>query len=485
MRRRAPIFQAVDDQLFASGLQPDRHELKRLLWEHARNVVFWNGAIKRKIPAALAAQGGAERVAGISQQSLSDGTRLAWFTSGAAIYSWAYDAPTLVDPAFPGYITDTTATERATMVDFTHYGDWTIINNSKGKPKINKPGVGYSEFAEPPADVVRFLKRMNFLMAIGYGPRGTQVGWSDADKIDVWGASASNLAGSITIDEFNTPIRAGAVLGDAVAVYSEDQMALVRYIGAPFVFSQRTTLDGIGCVGKYAVATDTRQNVGVSRAGCWWTDGNSSRFIDEGYLSDYLQDNVNWDQAAKIVVGRNDYTGCFEFHFPMLGSHNVSEAWSWDPRNGAWSPTPAYTCMDERRIFQHVLYGDLVGKLLFGDFNEDGVAPLALRTRPLMMTGAAESAHIVSRVDEYDLLLHAAEGIEVRIGCCGEPNGVWRWAPWQTAAAGNRIMTVPLQEDNTPLPENPYWKLEFRSTITDWALNLQGFVLYGISTGTK
>lgn len=480
-RRRTPTFQALDDQLISSGLQPDRHQLKALLWESAANVSFWNGTIRRKVPAALAftGQNPPLRIAGVGQQSVTDGARRLWYGQGTKAGFWTFGAPVLVGDVSATYIDDSTATQRATMYDFTPYGDWMLVNNGIDR-KISKDGVAFEDFApgEAPNQVVKFLKFMSFIMALGYGARGTHVGWSDANNVELWTAATTNTAGGLGIDEFDTPIRAGARLGDSLAVYSEDQMALVRYTGLPFVFGQKTVIDGIGAVGKAAVASDLKMNAGVGRAGIWATDGVTSKYIDEGFLSNYLQDNVTWTQAAKISAVRNDQTGCFEFHFPMHGSQDVNEAWSWDPRTGGWSPCPAHAVGDERRLFDHIVYGGNDGTVLLGDFDRTADAPLSLVTKPLVMQ-TAESPHVVTRVDELDLLLKSASGVEWRVGSAEEPNGTWEWSEFQEALAGAKIYEVP------ELPEQPFWKVELRSAEgqADWNIDLQGFQLYGLPTG--
>lgn len=493
-RRRTPIFSAIDGRSISSGLQPDRHSLLKVLWESAANVVFWNGTVRRKIPPSTAFDMAiAAPVRGLGQLFDTSGSRWLWSAASSKIMRWRFGGPEVIDAAFGTYVADATATERPTLYDFTPYGNWMLVNSGQDgeTAKIFKPGTPntFNAFApgEAPVGVVQWLKSLSFLIAVGYGPRGTQVGWSDANNVEVFTALSTNTAGSISIDEFNTPIRAGSRLADAISVFSEDQMALVRYIGAPYVFGQKTVLDGIGCVGKAAVASDTRVNVGMSRAGAWWTDGNSSKYIDEGFISNYFQENITWAQAAKIVVGRNDFTGCFEFHIPVRGSLSLNEAWSWDPRNGGWSPIAGQSAFDERRLFEHVIYGGNAGVIRLGDFNTAGVGALTLETKPIVMS-TAESPHVVTRVDEVDLLLHAASNVEWRLGCADEPNGPWTWSDWLEAVAGAPVGEVTLNsDDGQPLPETPYWKLALRSVpgADDWTLDLQGFLFYGAQTGAR
>jgi hypothetical protein len=487
MRRKTPCFVATEDVLVASGLQPDRHGLKQALWEHAANVYFAQGKVRRKKPAATAYSGVADPVRGIGQQHADDGGRWLWSGMNKHIYRWEFGAPELIDAAYGTYRDDQAGSLQPTIYDFTAYGNWMIVNDGVA-PFIHKPGTGtpWAAWAgEVPQAALRYMKVMNFMLAIGYGTRGTRVGWSDADGIDVWTAAEENLAGSFSIDEFDAPIRAGERLGSYIACYSENQMGLVSYVGRPFVFGQKLSLDGIGAIGKAAVATDLRQNVGVGRNGCWWTDGNSYDYIDQGFLHDYLQDEVNWDQGGKIVCCRNEATGCFEFHFPMRESNDINEAWSWDSKSKGWSPTTPASFKAQRRLFNFPIVGTNGGAVQWDDYsNAVGGYPLELRTKPIMLQaedGTNLGTHIVSHVDELELLLTEATAIEVRVGCGDDVNGDWEWTEWLECEVGNRIVEL------TRLPENPLWKVEFRSRpgVDDWRFNLQGLLLYGPQTGTK
>jgi hypothetical protein len=265
------------------------------------------------------------------------------------------------------------------------------------------------------------MKKLSFMMALGYGSRGTRVGWSDSSSIEVWTPTDSNNASSLSIDDFDTPIRTGASLGQSISVFAEDQMALVNYIGAPFYFGQRVVLDGIGAVGPCAVASDGSNNVGVGQGGIWWTDSNTYRYIDEGALHDYLQENVNWSQKSKIQAVRNDFTGCYEFFLPMGLAVDVTEGWSFDPRTGGWSKLPSLSMKVERRLFGRPVIGTNDGKV---------------------------------QLDSFDATVAAA------------------------------LETLSKTTPVPAIPSGVYWKLEFRSTADNWDLDLQGFMLFGKTEGT-
>lgn len=489
MQRRVPSFVATDYNLVSSGVQPDRHNLQKLLWEHALNCTFAAGKVKRKLPSAQMFLGTAGPVRGISQQFSQVGGRWVWAGIANNVYRWQFGAPELLISPFPNYQADQTVNTRPSIYDFTHYGDWTIINNGRGQAKIHKPPAAPVDFVGDgfvPTDVLRFMKRQSHVLALGFGARGTGVAWSHSDQIETWEALATNLAGSLSIDEFDTPMRAASKLGDAITCYSEDQMALVRSIGLPFVFGQKVALDGCGAIGKAAVTTDWRLNYGVGRAGIWRTDGASFNYIDEGFLHDYLQEEVNWDQGGKIVAARNDYTGCIEFFLPMRGSLTINEGWSYDPRSGGWSPIPFVSFKDERRLFSGTISGNHAGIVLLDDNDPALAGPLELRTIPLQLTEKGteqQTTNIVTRVDEITILLKKAENVEFRVGVNilneDAPDLDYEWTPWMAALPSLKNYQLP------NLPEGVFHKLEFRSTAQDWDLDLQGFMLYGVPVGSK
>jgi hypothetical protein len=481
MLRRTPIFVAVDPAEVSSGLQPDKHPLHVTLWETAENVTFFSGRVKRRVPPALLLDVGADPIRGLSQQQATNGVRWLWAASGGKVQRWFNGAAeTMI--ASGTWRRDETATAPATFWDFTHYGDWTIINNGQGQAQIHKPPAVLAAFGDSPSDVALFMKKLSFMMALGYGARGTRVGWSDSSSIEVWTPTDSNNASSISIDDFDTPIRAAAPLGQSIAVFAEDQMALVNYIGAPFYFGQRVVLDGIGAVGPCAVASDGSNNVGVGQGGIWWTDSNTYRYIDEGALHDYLQNNVNWAQKSKIQALRNDYTGCYEFFFPMGVSVDVTEGWSFDPRTGGWSKLPALSMKVERRLFGRPVLGTNDGKVQLDNYNAALPGPLALETRPLLMqiqtSNGLADAHTDSRVDEVLLLIKAATGVEFRLKSAERIGDAYEVSDWLPVDPTSRTTPMPA------MPSGVYWKLEFRSTVDNWDLDLQGFMLYGVVEGT-
>lgn len=483
MLRRTPIFTALEPPVLASGLQEDLHLLQKVLWNEAENVSFYQGRIKRRKPDTLVFTAGSAPIRGITQLRDSNGVRWIWTGSGGEVVRWYSGSPETI-------VTGATWTEdegvlyNASFWDLIPYGDWCIISNGRGNVQYYDPsGPTLATLGDAPTDVVALGKKLDFLLAIGYGAAKNRVGWSDSGDILTWTAAADNLAGSLTIDEFDTPIRSAARLGESISLYAEDQLALFNYVGSPYYFGYKFKLDGIGACGRAAVASDGKNNLGVGRNGIWWTDGVTHRYLDEGYLRDYLQENVNWDQQSKIVCCRNDITGCFEFCFPLVGSDDPNEAWAVDPRTGAFHQVPVFSSKDERRLFDTPLTGSLDGKIYY-----DGAATagnsLTLKTKPLLAILQSESGltdvHNNVHVDEVDLFLKSASNVQFRVGSCQTHEGTFTYTDWIDLITSDTTYKMP-----RGLPSGVYHKLEFQSTSTTWDIDLQGIQLFANLEGTK
>lgn len=486
--RRAPLFVAGDPSLISAGLAPDRHAIMQPLWESCANVRFYQGKVRRLVPQALINANGAATLKGrgLDQVQQSNGTRWlfsAWHNDAAPgnlpVYRWYGPAATLTH-TFTGGAKDDTGTTFATAVDFQAWGNWELMNSGVGAIKRFALDTSVLDsLPNAPTDVVCILKKQNQLLAIGTGLTKRGVAWSDADDITLWAAAADNLAGSLTIEELATPIRAGCRLGQNIAVYTEDQMGLVYWVGQPFIFGQKVALDGIGATGKRAVCADGRLNYGMSRNGAWQTDGNEFRYIDFGILSDYFQNNVNWAQSSKIVVARNDVTRCIEYHFPAGSSLENNEAWSFEPSTGNWAPVTAFQAFQERILFSKPIAA-ASGETYRLDDNPATVGALSLITKPLLIdTPEYPGLHIDTRVDEIELAIKAASNVQFRYGTATDIDGPWQWTPQQALSPDLRTYRQPA------LPTGTFHKLEFSNTATNWDFDLQGFAFYGQVEGIK
>jgi hypothetical protein len=485
MNRRDPLILIADPESVSSGLWPDRHNAQTPLWEVANNVQFAGGKAQRRVPNSLipTVTGEVLPVTGIGQMQASNGVRWAWFAQGNKIYRWYGPAAELVG-TLPVYNANQTSVADPTLIDFTVWGNWMVVNSAENGARIFKPG-GPNTFnvlgGGAPQDAVQYLKKRNQLFAVGHGVNRRLVSFSDADAIETWGALPDNLAGELPLEELNSPIKAACHFGTSIAVFGENQLFEVKWIGQPFYYGQNKLLDGIGAIGKFAVCSDGRVLYGFSRNGMWKSDGLNYSYIDEVVVRDYFQNNINWDQSAKIVVRKNDVTGCIEVSFPTGESLTNNEAWAYDPRYGGWSPVPPFSAMENRALFSRPLVGQPDGKFELMMDNPAIAGPLLLETKALPVQRDNNALHLNAIVDEVEIFARVASKVQFQYGCAERPDGPWNWQNPIELVTDQVTYKLHTRISGT------YHKLRFSSFtgVANWDMDLQGFALFGALDGYK
>lgn len=501
MERRTPIFTALDPQMLSSGLAPDLHSTMTPLWVCGTGVEFVDGKVKHRKSRLKLLGIDTAPVRGLGAQTLSNGETALWVVHGTALYRWDQFSLRLVKN-YPAGVAS------KPYFAFLPYGDFLFVNRGFGVIDFWN-GNSFGVIPEMPENCGRLIKHLSFLLALGVGSKGTGVSWSDANDISQWTPTRTNTAGAVYIDEFQSGIIGGTQLGPVIAVYSDNQMAIVSFIGSPFYFGQKVLLTGIGLVGPEALVAAGNLNYGISRQGIWMTDGNDYKYIDQGRLNTYLQDNVNWSAATRCIAVRNDILRTVEFYFPMGTSVELTEGWSYDPRTQAFTELPPIAFYDESLALALPVVADHSGAVLLESGQNFSTADLLLCSKPLLMQVQSQSGltdvHFVSKVDGIELFLHDVQNCRMRIGSSMEYNGTINWSPYIELSADKSTYDVPAGQ-----PDGVYWFLEFSNDspgvavvedgevvleagedvvavdlASSWKFNLQGFLLYGTIHGGK
>lgn len=500
--QRVPLFTALEPNLVASGLTPDQHELLTPLWVDASSLQFVDGKVRRRRNNQRITRVDSGAIVGLSQQFLSNGDKVYWIVGGRDLWRWdKFSIENQAELATLGQVSP--------YADITHYGDWTFINTGVGQPLFHQGASGLQAMPELPSDFATMTKFLNYVMCIGTGSKKNGVTWHNSRDIFDWTPATTNDAGTLYVDQMNSPLKAAISYGQRLLIFAETQVAEVSYIGSPFYFGQRLLFDQIGVCGKKAVTTDGAAVYGMSRDGAFAMTLQEYRFIDEERIQTYFQENVNWGVQEQIIVARNDTQRTIDFLLPMHGSAVVNEGWSFDPTSGSWSPIDPVRFQDSRQVDQYTVAGESNGDVVWLEAGVGGDEPLVLETRPLLLQGRTMSGvtenHLDVLVQEVDLLLKSVENVQMAIGSTNDLNAGFTWTDWIDLVEGQVTYLVP-----EGLPSGAYWKLKFQSilqetnvtsggelvtattvpvTVSDpdfyWNFNLQGFMLYGELEGTR
>ena len=199
------------------------------------------------------------------------------------------------------------------------------------------------------------------ILAINYSRTNTEhpydVAWCSEDDPDTWVASSSNSAGSLTLREASSPLRCIVPLGENKAIYTDDQMFILSYLGSPFYFGYQTAMtSGVGAVSAKAVVSVDRLNYGLSRRGFFETDGNSVKRIgDVEGINKYVSENVAESEYPAVVAYHNKKHNEVVWSLPLGGTTPNTEI-SYNYSTGVFSKRTANTTAAvESGVYPHVI----------------------------------------------------------------------------------------------------------------------------------
>ena len=234
------------------------------------------------------------------------------------------------------------------------------------------------------------------------------VAWCDEDDPDQWDPFASgSAAGSLTLREASSPLKCIVPLGENKAIYTDDQMFILSYLGSPFYFGYQTAMtSGVGAVSSKSVVSVDRLNYGLSRRGFFETDGNSVKRIgDAEGINRYVLANVSEGEYSKVIAYHNKEHNEVIWSLPLEANVNNIEI-SYNYSTGVFSKkTAATTAAAESGVFHHPITADGTSRIHF----EDGSSSPHVTT-------ATTKAHDLE--DPYAI----KEITSIRVGKVGEGN---------------------------------------------------------------
>jgi len=144
--------------------------------------------------------------------------------------------------------------------------------------------------------------------------------WSDQESIDAstsYTPSATNTAGTQRLAD-GTRIM-GAIRGrDAIYVWTDTALFIMRFVGAPFVFQFQQVGTGCGLIGAHAA-------VEVDGSAYWMSENGFFRYTGKleslpCLVEDYVYDDINTVPRNHICAGLNNLFGEVTWFYPGSGA---------------------------------------------------------------------------------------------------------------------------------------------------------------------
>lgn len=298
--------------------------------------------------------------------------------------------------------------------------------------------------------------------------------WCDADDPYTWLTAPNNLAGALTIRELESPIRAAVSLGSRIAVYGDDQMFLVNYLGNELVFGYQPAINGVGAVSKKAVVAVGPRNFGLSRQGFFATDGAGFQYIDQP-IRYWFRNNIAQSQISKCAAFHDEKNNNVRWYFPTDNiSANVGVSFNYE--KNIWTLLTTDKTAGQERIIQNFpISGDSAGNLYRENQGETANGlPLTcfLRTKPLDL----QSADLVKELDSLRVGVVGA-GLQWRVGWSETENGTISWEPYFAVDDGFEFANL--------RTAGRWLSLEFYSNTSDASWEMFSAEIIGRIEGTR
>lgn len=373
------------ENLISSGIDKVRGKLRVPLWIDGSNVVFKDQTVK-KVPGWYSpfTPTGAKPVRG-GQQVLNGTSKLLYFGDYSDLYSWNESVVNLEGSGYGGQL-DETSVAPATCWSMAAWGTWCVASNNLTYIQVNKAnGAGFTSLSNGPTRAKVIRKFKNFLIAFNTALSPTAAQWCKADDIETWD-TATTEAKNLYVRDFSTEIIAVEELGDGLAMYSNNQMIPLRYIGNPFWFVPGKGLSGIGAVSLAAVVSTVDLNYGLSRQGFWKTNGVSKEYLSNPNMLSWLNANVNWSQKSKINSHHYQEQDSVVWSVPTVGVEPDTDV-VYNYKKDVFSfLSKGNTFGAARDIFEYPVTGGSNGKVYFQEngTTANGVAMTSfVQTRPI------------------------------------------------------------------------------------------------------
>jgi len=172
------------------------------------------------------------------------------------------------------------------------------------------------------------------LFALGAGGNPRKVQWCDQENNTQWTPAGDNLAGDYELATPGTLIAGKRVKGVNL-LFTDVDVHTAQYVGAPFVYGFEKAGSGCGLISAQAVAAIDTAAIWMSKAGFWIYDGYVKPLPSD--VSDYVFDNLNFNQASKVYAVHNSKYGEIWWYYPSSGSTENDSYVTFNYRENHWN----------------------------------------------------------------------------------------------------------------------------------------------------
>lgn len=444
-----------------SGLFPAVAPLSSPFWENGENVEFRKGGVSTSLGYTSLAElpGNVDALI----QAYVEGT-----PGDQRLYA-AVDTDVYMRSSLSG-LASLGSFPQVGFPNFETFGNWLLATNYKDPIMLWKNTGVLTEIPDVPFTFAKILHRKhNHMMAFNTSNGQASYSWSSASDVEDWLATTSNSAGELFIRDLDSEIVAVADLGDQVAVYSRETMALVSFLGQPLVFGHRFALNGVGAVSADSVVSVGARNYGLNRQGTFETDGLDFRYTAEPAVFDWIEENINFGLPESVIGYHNEQLESIIWYFTR--NDGVRAGLGYNYRAGRFNrySFPVLVAL-ERSVFTKPVaaIGNMLVLLNSGHSANGEAFSKWIRTKPI----SAQDATIWKTWSYLKMVGEWSDAV-VKLGIVENPNsGDIEW-----------IETKDLAYENWIDRDGVFLVLEFRADLLDAFFEFSQMQILGTRNG--
>ena len=264
------------------------------------------------------------------------------FTAGIAnaVSTTGYGYSTYGSLAYGTARQDTGTITPATTWSMDTWGEYLVAcSNADGKLYewqlgFTTPTLAAAITNAPVNNKALLVTQERILFALGAGGNPRKVQWCDQENNTQWTPAGDNLAGDYELATPGTLIAGKRVKGVNL-LFTDVDVHTAQYVGAPFVYGFEKAGSGCGLISAQSVAAIDTAAIWMSKAGFWIYDGYVKPLPSD--VSDYVFDNLNFNQASKIYAVHNSKYGEIWWYYPSNGSTENDSYVTFNYRENHWS----------------------------------------------------------------------------------------------------------------------------------------------------
>jgi hypothetical protein len=264
------------------------------------------------------------------------------FTTGlaSALSTTGYGYSTYGTLAYGTARPDNGASQPATTWSMDTWGEYLVAcSNADGKLYewqlgFTTPTLAAAITNAPTSNKALLVTAERILMALGAGGNPRKVQWCDQENNTLWTPAGDNLAGDYELATPGTLIAGKRVKGVNL-LFTDVDVHTAQYVGAPFVYGFEKAGSGCGLISAQAVAAIDTAAIWMSKSGFWIYDGYVKPLPSD--VSDYVFNNINFNQASKVYSVHNSKFGEIWWYYPSSASNENDSYVTFNYRENHWN----------------------------------------------------------------------------------------------------------------------------------------------------